>query len=57
MRVKIRNEVYNAEIEPILIILNEDDKENIKNMADDCLKYCVAPGEMIEDDIREFMKL
>jgi hypothetical protein len=57
MKVKIRRDVYNAEIEPILVILSEEDKENIKNMEEDCFKYCVAPEELSEEDIREFMKL
>lgn len=57
MKVKIQNIVYNAEIEPILVILSEEDKENIKSMEADCFKYCVAPEELSEEDIREFMKI
>jgi len=44
MRIKIGDKIYDSEKEPIMIILNEEDKKNIKNMSPDATKYCEYPS-------------
>lgn len=58
MKVKIGNKIYEASKEPILLILNEQDKKNIANMFSTATKYCAFPDEgYTEEEIREFMKI
>ena len=54
MKVKINNKTYDSNEEPIMLILSDQDKKNIKNMADDATKYCSFP-EDYNGDIYEFM--
>lgn len=57
MLVKIGNTIYDAEKEPIMIMLSKEDRENIKNMAPGARKYCVYPDEgWTENQIKNFMK-
>ena len=67
MKVKIGNEIYDAESQPIMLIF-EDDKERelvAKHISDmpnaesvtTVRKYCVSPNNIPADEIREFMKL
>ena len=50
MKVKIRDKVYDGEIEPVMVILSEGEKEYIANM--EASKYCVYPDkeEWTKDD-------
>jgi hypothetical protein len=58
MKVKIGNKIYNAENEPIMIILNDSDKFNITHMPAENYKYCAYPSEgYSEDDIRAWMEI
>ena len=57
MKVKIGDTVYDAENEPIMIILSDKDKENIKNMTVDAKKYCSFPDSINIDNIKKFMKI
>ena len=43
MKVKVENEIYDGEEEPVMVILSDMDKENIASMAPDATKYCVYP--------------
>jgi len=45
MKVKVGNKVYDREKEPVMVILTEQDKKNIRDMHPDCTKYCVYPKE------------
>jgi hypothetical protein len=56
MKVKIGNTIYDAEEEPIMIILDEDDKINISKM-ETARKYCVYPDDYDTEKIKEFMEL
>jgi hypothetical protein len=57
MKVKIGEKVYDANEVPILIVLSEDDKENIKNMSPDATKYCCFPDTYDLTKIKDFMKI
>lgn len=41
MKVKIGFKYYDSEDQPIMIVLSDKDKENIKNMLKHCTKYAV----------------
>ena len=43
MKVKIGNKIYDAEKEPIMIIINKAEKQQITNMHPDATKYCQYP--------------
>lgn len=45
MKIKIENIVVDGRIQPVMVILTEEDKENIRNMHSDCTKYCVHPSK------------
>jgi hypothetical protein len=55
MRVKIGNKIYDSKIEPIMIIFEEYNKEDIRNMDDESTKYCEYPDGISTDEIAKFM--
>jgi hypothetical protein len=55
MKVKIGNIVYDSNDQPLVVILGDADKENIKNMAPDAVMYCCYPEGMSIEQVREFM--
>lgn len=57
MRVKIGDKIYDSKKEPIMLILEEYNKNDIRNMHEDARKYCEFPDTMSEDEIKEFMKI
>lgn len=56
MKVKIGNTIYDANDQPIMVILSEEDKRNISNMYEECTKYCAAPDGTTEEEFNSFMK-
>lgn len=57
MKVKVKTKVYDSEEEPIMIVLSEDDKENIRNMLPEETRYCSFPNTINQNKIKKFMKL
>ena len=56
MRVKIGNKIYDAKDEPIMIILEGNDKNNIANMLPEATMYCSFPDKgYTSQDIEDFM--
>ncbi|HUU40974.1 MAG TPA: hypothetical protein VMW42_08540 [Desulfatiglandales bacterium] len=60
MKVKVRDQVYDGEKEPVMVILSQGEKEQIANMGDPT-KYCIYPGtdEWVKNDyekIKAWMK-
>jgi hypothetical protein len=55
MKIKVGNKIYDAEKEPVMVILSDKDKENIINMDPTATKYCGYPDDY-DGDIRKFMK-
>lgn len=45
MKVKVGNKVYDSNNEPIMIILNNGEKQQIANMHPDATKYCQYPDD------------
>lgn len=57
MKVKIGAEVYDAGETPIMLILTEQDRENIRNMNPDATKYCAYPEGMDSEEIERWMSM
>ena len=56
MKVKIKNKIYDGNEEPVMVILSDEDKRNIKEMNKSCNKYCSFPDEGYDiDGINEWM--
>ncbi len=56
MKVKIGDTIYDAEKEPIMVILTDSDKANINRMVKED-KYLCYPDDYPEDQAREFMQI
>lgn len=57
MKIKIGDKTYTSEGQPIMAILSDSDKENIKNMSPECSKYCQWNDEKYtEEEIDEWIK-
>ncbi len=57
MIVKIADKIYDSNEEPIMIILDESDKENIKNIDVYHARYCSFPtGKYTTEEIDKFME-
>jgi hypothetical protein len=63
MKVKIGNEIYDANEQPIALIFDDDEslKKTIENMGEmynnDSKTYCIYPKGMDVKKIKEFMKV
>ena len=43
MKIKIGSKIYDSIQQPIMVILTDSDKENIRNMLAKCTKYATFP--------------
>lgn len=48
VKIKVRGRVYDANAEPIMVILTDQDKKNIANMAPDAKMYAAVPDGYFE---------
>lgn len=57
MKIKIGNEIFDAEKQPIMVILTKEDKDNIANMHSEAMKYGCFPGScgMSEGEMHRWM--
>ena len=55
MKVKIGEKIYDANEQPIMLILNATEKEQIANMEESARRYCQYPDHLNEDAIGEWM--
>lgn len=60
MKVKIRDKIYDAEKEPIMIVCTHEERQQMAQMPEGNTKYCQYPdsNEWIENDyakIKEWM--
>ena len=55
MKVKVGDTVYDGEKEPVMVILADQDKENIRNMHPECTKYCMYPDDIPQEEIKRWM--
>ena len=57
MKVKVGDQMFDSNVEPVMVILSESDKENIENMAPEATRYAVFPDEWGDADrMRDWMK-
>lgn len=56
MKVKIGDVVYDSKVQPIIIILEDYNKEDISNMEDGDYVYCEFPDSFDEQEIKELME-
>ena len=56
MKVKVGNRIYDGEEEPVMVILERGDRENIENMPPEYKKYCMYPDTYSTEEIKEWMK-
>ncbi len=57
MKVKVGNKIYDGNKEPVMVILEGQDKENIKNMLPEATKYCMFPDDIPKEEIEEWMEI
>ena len=61
MEVKIRDKIYNSNVEPIMIMLTETEKNNVADMMSrsygKTYDYCVYPDSISVNEAEEFMQL
>ena len=58
MKIKVGNKVYDGEKEAVMVILEDQDKENIKDMLPEARKYCMYPKDTFSKEyIFEWMGL
>ena len=57
MKVKIRDKIYNPDEEPIMIILDQEDKELISSMDSNSFMYCCFPKDTTMESAEEFMRI
>ena len=55
MKVWIRERIYDANDEPIVVYLSKKDKKNIKNMCKSCDLYCEYPDKNDTNKIIELL--
>ena len=56
MKVKIGNIIYDSSEQPIMLILEDYNKEHISNMPKEAHKYCEFPDNISPKQVREFMR-
>lgn len=54
MKVKIGNALFDSDVEPIMIVLDHEEKELVLNMGDQG-KLCVAPNYYPSEAMTNFM--
>lgn len=62
MKVKVGNEVHDANEEPIMLIFEDQEtldnvKDHLSNMVPGAKKYCMYPDNMNHEEVRKFMQL
>ena len=55
MKVKIKDQIYDSNEEPIMLILTDIEKEHIRDMPSECTKYASAPDSLGAEGLKAFM--
>lgn len=57
MKVKVGDKIYDGEMEPVMVILSKEDRENINSMTPEAKKYCSYPDteEWINNDYEKIV--
>ena len=57
MKIKIGTKIYDAEKEPIMLILTDQDKSNIKNMLPTASKFVIFPDHYDRQEISKWAEI
>lgn len=57
MLIKVGEKIISSKESPIMVVLNEEEKELISNMRKEDDKFCAFPNDAVEKDIKEFMEV
>lgn len=57
MRVKIGKFIFDSNVIPVMLVLADDDKKNIANMAEDANSYCSFPAGLDPERIKRWMEV
>lgn len=57
MKIKIGDTIYEANKQPIMVILDNLDKHIISQMPKDKYKFCQHPPNMLAEDVKKFMEI
>ena len=55
MKVKVGNTIFDGEIEPVMVILSDQDKQNITNMAEAATRYSCFPENTDKETYLDWM--
>lgn len=55
MKVKVGDTVYDSAVQPVMVILSDADKANIKHMPADATKYAAFPDQLDPERVRQWM--
>lgn len=56
MKIKIWDTIYDSNDQPIMIILDKNEKKLIANMAENATKFASFPEDSNKTEIEEWMK-
>lgn len=56
MKVKVGNKIYDGTLEPVMVILDEEDKLNISHMSSGDMKYLSYLEKMTIEEAKKFME-
>jgi len=57
MKVKIGDTIYDSTKVPIMLILEEKDREYLSRITPEAYKYCLYPSTMETIDVDKFMEV
>lgn len=57
MKIKVGDKVFNSDDQPIMVILEDYEKELIQQMSPKNARLCVFPEGHSTEEIQAFMKL
>lgn len=58
MKFKVGDKIFTSKEQPIMLILDDQDKQNLANMFPDAYQMCeYDETKYSEEEIREFMKV
>ena len=55
MKIKVADKTYDSKEQPVMVILNRKDRENIRGMDPGATTYCSFPKGTKQEDIIKWM--
>lgn len=57
MKIKIKDQIFDSSQEPIMIVLEDDEKQLIASMTEEDKRFCIYPDTMSEEEVVKFMNI